>query len=279
MLLKKNDKRLITVALLMYLTLMSSVSFASGTAASVFRFQQTMADKGLPQAQYKLAMMYESGIGVEKSLIHAKVWYGRAALQDFKPARHRLTYLDIKQHGVQPHHADWVDDLKRDAMFGEGEALFLLGQMYADGVGIEQNLQKSLALLRKASAGNVAGSESELLRVETIYLAQKEQAEQQRQQQAAEQKQVEQEQQRQRQEMEQQRQRRQEQQRIAREKQLIAERQHQLEMARKRQAQAQKERADQQARRAAVEAMLITETQTGASNICSGRNRFSATCR
>jgi TPR repeat protein len=277
MMLSINDKKLVAITLLMCLTFMSSSSFASGAAASVFRFQQTMADRGLPQAQYKLAMMYESGIGVEKSLIHAKIWYGRAALQDFKPARHRLTYLDMKQHGVQSQHADWVADLKRDAMFGDGEALFLLGQMYADGVGIGQNLRKSLELLRKASAGNVAGSESELLRVETIYLAQKEQAEQQRRQQAAERKQVEQEQQRQ--QIEQQRQRRLEQQRMAREKQLIAQRQHQLELARKRQAEAQRALAEQQARQAAVEAMLITETQTGASTICSGNNRFSATCR
>jgi len=273
MILNINDKRLATIILLVCLTLSSSASFAAGADASVFRFQKTMADKGLPQAQYKLAMMYESGIGVEQNLIHARLWYVRAALQNFKPARHRLTYLDIKQNGfVGPQHAEWIKQLKREAVFGEGESLFLLGQMYAEGTGVQQNLEKSLELLKKAAASNIAGADAERLRVESMYLAQKEQQKKLRMQKAAEQQQAIQQQQ----QIEKQRQQRLEQQRLVREQQLIAARKHQLELARQRQA--DRNLAEQQARIAARQASLMI-TETTASNICSGRNRFSATCR
>ena len=287
--LKLNDKRLTLGALFLCLFFNAFPSFADGAVTSVFRFQQAMADKGLPQAQYKLAMMYESGSGVEPSLIKAKIWYGRSALQNYKPARHRLTYLDIQQNGYREQHADWVRDLQRDAMFGDGEALFLLGQMYADGTAVPQDTKKSLGLLRKAVAGNVAGSETELLRVEGLYLTQKQAAEQ-RQQQAAQQKAEELERQKLQQRREQQRL---QQQRRERQQQLIAERQRQLELDRQRQAEqariqrqrAQQRAEDRKARNAAIAAqqqaleasMLVTETDS--SSICSGRNRFSATCR
>ena len=277
-----NDKRVSIAALLMCLLFVSPQILASGATSSVFRFQQVMADKGLAQAQYKLAMMYESGTGVEASLIKAKIWYGRAALQNYKPAQHRLTYMDLKQNGYQTHHAAWIDDLKRDAVYGDGEALFLLGQMYADGTGVQQDLEKSRGLLKKASAGNVAGSETELLRVEGLYLAQQQRRQQEAEKQQAARKAQDLEQQK----LQKQRQQRREQQRIAREKQLIVERQRQLEMIRKReveQARIERELAKARARELIREAeqqaagLLISETDT--SSICSGRNRFSSTCR
>jgi hypothetical protein len=40
-------------------------------SSSVFRFQQKLADNGNPQAQYKLAMMYEAGVGTDKDIEQA----------------------------------------------------------------------------------------------------------------------------------------------------------------------------------------------------------------
>jgi len=148
-----------------------AASFES--SASVLRFQQKMANKGHPEAQYKLAMMYESGTGVKASIDLAKIWYNKAAYQDFKPAKNRLTYLDIKQNGFKESHAFWLKDLRHDALYGNGEALFLLGEMYTDGIGVKQNPEKAVRILKKAVASNIPGSEHQLIRAEAAYSKEK----------------------------------------------------------------------------------------------------------
>ncbi len=284
-----NEKRLnLSLMLLLGSLLLSTQSFAGGASTTVFRFQQTMADKGLPQAQYKLGMMYETGSAVEQNMLQAKFWYGRAAFQNYKPARHRLTYLDIKQNGFTPQHEQWVRDLKQDAAHGNGEAMLLLGQMYEDGIALQRDLDKSITVLRKASAANVPGSEAELLRVENQLLAEQ-RAEQQRKQALAEQQQAKAERQKQieqqrraeqlkQQKLQEQRLRREQQER-ERQRQLIAERERQQRLQAIRAEQERQRRiASQKALEAALrEPMLVTETDT--SDVCSGSNRFSATCR
>lgn len=146
---------------------------AENTTSSVFKFQQTMAQKGLASAQYKLAMMYETGDGIPRDLSSARNWYQQAQGQSYKPASHRLKYLDIAQNHT-PADRDWLKQLHQDAQAGDGEALFLLGQMYAAGTGVYQELHLAARYLRKASAENIPGSESELTQVE-MAIAQKQQ--------------------------------------------------------------------------------------------------------
>lgn len=135
-------------------------------SASVFRFQQKMAERGDAESQFKLGLMYETGSGVEQSLVSSIIWYRKAADQNHKAANNRLTYLEIKKNGFKESHNQWLIKLKNDARFNEGEALFLLGQMYAEGTGVNKSLTRSLKLLRKAAGGNIPGSEAEILRVE-----------------------------------------------------------------------------------------------------------------
>lgn len=135
-------------------------------SASVFRFQKKMAERGDIASQFKLGLMYETGSGVEQNLQNATIWYRKAAEHNYKPAINRITYLEIKQSGFSDKHKQWLKDLKNDANFNEGEALFLLGQMYAEGTGVNKSLTRSIKLLRKATAANIPGSESEIIRVE-----------------------------------------------------------------------------------------------------------------
>jgi Sel1 repeat len=154
----------------------SSNTFAvspTKSSASVLRFQQKMANKGLPEAQFKLAMMYESGIGIKADIEQAKTWYNKAAYQNFKPAKNRLIYLDIKYTGFKESHNFWIKDLRHDALYGDGEALFLLGAMYTDGTGVKQDLKKAVRILKKASASNIPGSELQLARAEKAYSEEK----------------------------------------------------------------------------------------------------------
>jgi len=135
-------------------------------SASVFRFQKQMAKRGNAESQFKLGLMYETGSGVKKSLVLATSWYKKAARQNHKPALNRLTYLEIKKYGFNNSHREWLMELKADARYQEGEALFLLGQMHSEGTGVNKSLTNALELLREAAGGNIPGSEAEIIRVE-----------------------------------------------------------------------------------------------------------------
>ncbi len=125
-----------------------------------------MAQRGDKASQFKLGLMYETGSGVDRDLSQAVEWYEKSAHQSYKAAQNRLTYLEIHANGFQDKHTDWLKNLKTDARFNEGEALFLLGQMYSEGTGVNKSLTSSLKLLRKAVAANIPGADAEVLRVE-----------------------------------------------------------------------------------------------------------------
>jgi len=136
------------------------------SSSSVFRFQKQMAKRGNTESQFKLGLMYETGSGVKPSQTLAISWYKKAARQNHKPASNRLTYLDIKKSGFNETHNEWLKQLEKDARFHEGEALFLLGQMYSEGTGVNKSLTRALKLLHKAASVNIPGSEAEIARVE-----------------------------------------------------------------------------------------------------------------
>lgn len=142
-------------------------------SATVYRFQKEMAQRGNASSQFKLGLMYETGAGINASLVQAITWYKKSADQLHKPAINRLTYLEIKRTGFKDKDQAWLKELTKDAKFNEGEALFLLGQMYREGTGVDKNLNLALKLLRKAIAANIPGSEVELAHIEDEILAQK----------------------------------------------------------------------------------------------------------
>jgi len=239
-------------------------------SSSVLRFQHKMAEKGHAEYQYKLARMYESGTNIQRNLDNARHWYELAAKQHYKPAEHRLVYLEIQQHKFQPQHQPWLEVVKREARYNDPEALFLLGQIYAEGLGVEQDFKKSLTLLRKASAANITESETEIRRVEKLVTEAQEREEKA---------------QRLEQELEQQR--LQEAQRIARQKQLQQQQAAQLQQQKLREKQ-QKQRANEEKARQQATIVIAPKKlappppppeETSANDICSGHNRFLATCR
>ncbi len=133
---------------------------------TVMRFQKEMAKRGNVEAQFKLGLLYESGIGVKPNFFMATRWYKKAALQKHKPAINRLTYLKIKKSGFKTEHMQWIKNLKRDALFHQGEALFLLGQMYSEGIGVEKSLTRALSLMHEANAKDIPGSNNQIIRLE-----------------------------------------------------------------------------------------------------------------
>ena len=162
----KNDKRLALCLALNIICVPLLLHAATDEASvSIIKFQQTLAAKGQPAAQYKLAMIYETGDGVEPNITASRIWYSRAAEQSYKPAAHRLKYLDMLQNKnrADPH---WLSQLQSDADQGDGEVRLLLGQMYANAAGLDTDLKLATHYLRLARAQNVPGADSDLAHVD-----------------------------------------------------------------------------------------------------------------
>ena len=152
------------------LSIANAYNFSSG----VFEFQQKLAKKGDPQAQYKLANMYENGQGVKVDLKTAVEWYKKSAAQNYPAAKMRLTYVDIKTNGYQKaKHEAWLKKLQSDAANNDGESLFLLATMHKTGSVVKKDLSKSASLFKRATNKNIPGAEAEYEAVNALLYAEK----------------------------------------------------------------------------------------------------------
>ncbi len=143
-------------------------------SANLFAFQQKLAKKGNPVAQYRLGFMYERGIGIAKDKAKAASWYQEAANQGNKDARNRLVYMDIQRNGYQPEkQSAWLKKLQVDSANYQPEAMFLLAQLYAQGLAVKQNRDKALDILYRLSAEGLAAAETEIYSIEATSQAPK----------------------------------------------------------------------------------------------------------
>ena len=60
----------------------------------------SLANQGNVKAQYKLALMYELGMGIEKNLSQAFAWYQKSADQDYAKAQYNLGIFYALAKGV-----------------------------------------------------------------------------------------------------------------------------------------------------------------------------------
>jgi len=149
--------------------LLSLFVFSTATAADlnlrVFKFQQKVAKGGHPKAQFKLAYMYEAGRGTEKDFNQATLWYKKAAKQNFKAAKHRLEFINVKTKGFKAKHKPWLKSLIDDANKGDDNVQFLLASMYEEGIGVKRNLKQAQRYYKLATAKGNADAESKLFRI------------------------------------------------------------------------------------------------------------------
>lgn len=146
----------------------SLISTAQATKIDerIFTFQHKVAKNGNVKAAYKVAFMYEMGRGVEKDLNKAKQWYKKAVTSNFTAAKHRLTYLEIKQIGFQAKHRTWLKDAIKDADAGDDNVMFMLANMYEDGTGVKNDPELARRYYQHATAKGNADAEARLFRLE-----------------------------------------------------------------------------------------------------------------
>lgn len=158
----KRANQLIT-AIFIAISLLAFPINSHAVDSNIFKYQLGIAKKGNAPAQFKVAAMYETGVGTTKNTKQAEHWYTQAANGGLSTAKDRLSYLKIKQHGYKKgSDSDWLNRVKAGSDKGDAEAMYLLAQLYRQGLGVKKDLNKSFVLLDQISVFDIPYVDSEL---------------------------------------------------------------------------------------------------------------------
>ncbi len=111
---------------------------------------QQAADLQNPNALMWLGHMYTEGTQVPKDAAIAQDYYKRAALTGDTRARLQYARYLLAQDPPTDFDPQALTWLTEDAKSGEPEAMLLLGNLYAKGVGVSQNYRQALTWFKSA---------------------------------------------------------------------------------------------------------------------------------
>ena len=109
------------------------------------------AKDGDPNAQFTLAVLYETGTGVPKDPIKAAEWFQKAAEQGDVKAQFKLANMYEKGEGIPKDSAKAEEWYRKAAEEGYANAQFVLGGMYANGKGVPRDSTKATEWWQKAA--------------------------------------------------------------------------------------------------------------------------------
>jgi TPR repeat protein len=101
-------------------------AYSQGNYDEAIAIWQPLADHGYPAAQFNIGMLYQKGVGVERSLTTANAWFQKAVDRNFAPAQ------------------------------------LALGRAYMDGIGVDQNTDRGLVLMTSAAEQGLAQAQYEV---------------------------------------------------------------------------------------------------------------------
>ena len=117
-----------------------------------FYWFQQAAKKGYPVAQFMLGYIYELGDGVKQDFEKAFYWYQQSINRGYVPALSEQAEMYARgRGGITKNPLKALEMQKQAASMGSVSALAYLGDMYREGLGVEQNLKKALEFYYKAA--------------------------------------------------------------------------------------------------------------------------------
>ena len=118
--------------------------------AAALQWLQRAAAQNSPRAQDNLGLMYERGYGVPRSYDTALEWYRRAAAKNYAPAEIAVARCYGKGLGVERDLAQRSSWLLRAATHGSPQAQFFLGNIYRRGLDVPQDLPAAAQWYQRA---------------------------------------------------------------------------------------------------------------------------------
>jgi len=114
-------------------------AYNSGDYETAYRLIKPLAEKGLPEAQFNIGLLYDKGQGVPQNYAEAVTWYRKAAEQGNAKGQYSLGRMYIKSQGVPQDYAEAVTWLRKAAEQGNAKGQYSLGMMYYRGRGVPKD--------------------------------------------------------------------------------------------------------------------------------------------
>ena len=108
--------------------------------ARAIKEYRPLAERGDPEAQYRIGRLYEFGNGYPKDQAQGIAWIRKAAAQNHIDAQQELGVIYAIGDGVQQDDVQAVAWFRKAAMQGDAMAQYNLGLLYAKGAGCREGL-------------------------------------------------------------------------------------------------------------------------------------------
>ncbi|VAW90647.1 hypothetical protein MNBD_GAMMA21-1727 [hydrothermal vent metagenome] len=125
-------------------------AFESKQFADALRLFMPFAVEGDADAQHRIAIIYQNGLGVVKSCENAFKWMKASAEQGYAIAQHGLGFMYLEGECAEQDSiaaANWFEMAAKQDLAGSQTTL---AQMYEQGNGVEQDADKAKEWYAKA---------------------------------------------------------------------------------------------------------------------------------
>jgi TPR repeat protein len=114
------------------------------------QFLARFAEEGNVEAQHRMAIMYQNGLGLVKDDKQAFYWMKKAAEQGYAMAQHGLGFMYMHGECVDKDEAEAVKWFTKAAEQGLAGSAMTLGLMYEQGQGVEKDTAKAQEWYKKS---------------------------------------------------------------------------------------------------------------------------------
>jgi len=129
------------------------------TAANEYR---PLAERGDPEAQYRIGRMYEFGNGYPQDKAQGIAWIRKAAAQGHADAEQELGVIYATGDGVKQDNVQAVAWFRKAAEQGEATAQYILVLLYAKGQGVARDYAQAVDWWRKSAVQGNADAQFKL---------------------------------------------------------------------------------------------------------------------
>jgi uncharacterized protein len=139
----------------------AEAAFQARDYATAMTIWQPLATKGSIRAQSLMALLYDTGLGVQRDPLEAARWYRKAADQGHIQSQLQLGFKYSKGDGVSQSDFEAATWFRRASEQGDPGAQGLLGSLYRMGKGVAQDYVLAHMWLNLAATASVPVAPSE----------------------------------------------------------------------------------------------------------------------
>lgn len=129
---------------------------------------EAAAATGLVAAEYRLAKLYEEGLGLPVNLTEARFWTERAAMGGNSMAMHDMAVFFAEGEGGPQSYAAAARWFRQAGELGVVDSQFNLAVLYENGLGVPPDIMEALFWFSVAAASGDLSAEQEVARLSNL---------------------------------------------------------------------------------------------------------------